>query len=211
MGQGVVGWQKRRGGWQRVGLNHNPRMLQSTLSHRSVAPRRSPSTRRLSGRLALSDAVAVLVWLAAGAAASYGVLHGLGQRPDVPLPMPPVTAWPVDTTMVARALGATTSSSQPTPQVVAESASPSRYAVLGVVAPTASGSGSGVALVSVDGQRPLPYRAGAVLDGRWQVQSVQRQAVVLVAMAGANGAVPHGTAPLTQTLRVPDPASLSPR
>jgi general secretion pathway protein C len=154
--------------------------------------------------------VAVLVWLAAGAAASYGVLHGLGQRPDVPLPMPPVTAWAVDTAMVARALGATTSTNaQPAPQVVAEPAGPSRYTVLGVVAPTASDSGSGVALVSVDGQRPLPYRVGAVLDGRWQVQSVQRRAVVLVAMAGA--AVPQGTAPLTQTLRVPDPASLSPR
>lgn len=205
-----MGWQKRRGGWQRVGLNHNPRMLQSTSSHRSVAPRRSPSAHRLSGRLALSGAVAVLVWLAAGAAASYGVLHGLGQRPDVPLPMPPVTAWAVDTAMVARALGATTSTNaQPAPQVVAEPAGPSRYTVLGVVAPTASDSGSGVALVSVDGQRPLPYRVGAVLDGRWQVQSVQRRAVVLVAMAGA--AVPQGTAPLTQTLRVPDPASLSPR
>lgn len=154
----------------------------------------------MSGRLAWSGTMAVLVWLVAGAAVAYGVLHGLGQRPDVPLPVPPVAAWPVDTAVVARALGAR--ASQPVSQVVAESAGPSRYAVLGVVAPAGSGTGSGVALIAVDGQRPLPYRVGAVVDGQWQVQSVQRQAVVLVATAVANGA-----APLTQTLRVPDPAS----
>jgi general secretion pathway protein C len=166
----------------------------------------------MSGRLAWSGAVSVLVWLAAGAAVAHGVLHGLGQRADVPLPAPPVAAWQVDTGVVAKALGAQANSSS-TP-VAAEPVGQARYALLGVVAPAAVGlesgpaSSSGVALIAVDGQRALPYRVGAVLDGRWQVQSVQRRAVVLAATNGANG---DTSTTQTQTLRVPEPGAVTGR
>jgi len=36
-----------------------------------------------------------------------------------------------------------------------------------------------VALIAIDGQRPGTYRVGAVVDGRWAVQSVERRTVVL--------------------------------
>ena len=155
----------------------------------------------------------MLVWLAAGAAVAHGVLHGLGQRADVALPAPPVAAWQVDTPLVAKALGAKAHSS-PT-SVAAEPAGQSRYTLLGVVAPAATGSSlaaessSGVALIAVDGQRALPYRVGAVVDGRWQVQSVQRRAVVLAAIGQATATA--DTTVTTQTLRVPEAGAAASR
>jgi general secretion pathway protein C len=95
----------------------------------------------------------------------------------------------VDTRAVARALGAP----QNAVVAAATAAAPSRYVLTGVVAPAATGfsteggTGSGVALIAIDGQRPSPYRVGAVLDGRWRVQSVERRSVVLQPAQGLGG------------------------
>ena len=178
---------------------------------------------RMAGRVGWADttglgqrvpgAVSVLLWLAAGAAMALGVLHGLGQRPDVTLPAPPSAPWAVDTPAVARALGARATAAAPV--AAAPVVADNRYALLGVVA--AAGGGSGVALIAVEGQRPQPYRVGAVLDGRWQVRAVQRRSVELVAhgatqpvTAGA-GAGAEATQPPVLTLSLPLPPSLLPR
>jgi len=61
----------------------------------------------------------------------------------------------------------------------------SRFKLLGVVAPQAAqGSGSGVALITVDGM-PRAVRVGAVVDGDWKLVSVEKRAATI----GRDGAV----------------------
>ncbi len=79
-----------------------------------------------------------------------------------------------------------------------------RWHLLGVVAPANAGSsGSGVALIAVEGQRAAPYRVGAVLDERWVVRSVGRTAVELSAQIAPSSV---GAAPTVLTLTVPQRA-----
>jgi hypothetical protein len=119
--------------------------------------------------------VAVLVWLCAGFVVTSVVLRWLGQRPTLLVPVQATASVLADTQAVARALGAQAPSSAP----VASSATPSRYVLTGVVAPAGGGQSSGVALIAIEGQRPGTYRVGAVLDGRWAVQTVGHRSVVL--------------------------------
>lgn len=150
-----------------------------------------------SGQRWASGVAAVLVWLAAGAVVAYGVMHGMGRGPVVALPVVAAADSEVDPAAVARALGARSSpvvsASEPAPVDTA-----GRYSLLGVVAP-ASASDSGVALVAVDGQRPVPYRVGAVVDGRWVVTSVNQRSV---ALAPATGVAPTAAG---FTLTLPEP------
>jgi general secretion pathway protein C len=123
----------------------------------------------------------------AGFSVAYWVLRWMGQSPVTPVPVSVPALQPVDTHAVARALGAQRAAAPATTAVQASS----RYSLAGVVAPAATGrsspvaEGSGVALIAVDGQRPSPYRVGAVLDGRWKVHSVERRSVVLRPVQGA--------------------------
>ena len=127
--------------------------------------------------------VAFAVWLLVGFSVVYLLLRWFGQAPATQLPVSAGLSviQGVDTQAVAHALGAPRASAA---AAVAASA-PSRYALTGVVAPvsgahsTQTASPSGVALIAVDGQRPSPYRVGAVLDGRWRVHAVERRSVVL--------------------------------
>lgn len=144
---------------------------------------------------------AVLVWLAAGASMAYGVMHGLGQGPSVALPVTAAPDQALDVQAVARALGARLAPLvQASGPALAEPGG--RYSLLGVVSP-ATASDSGVALIVVDGQRPLPYRVGAVVDGRWVVQSVGKRTVVLVPQPGVPAAA-SGTAEAGLTLALPE-------
>jgi general secretion pathway protein C len=137
-------------------------------------------------------AVAFLVWLMAGFSVAFGVLRWMGQTPATPVPVAVPAVQPVDTGAVARALGAQRASAP----AAAVASAPSRYVLTGVVAPAGTGrssqggAGSGVALIAIEGQRPSPYRVGAVLDGRWRVQSVERRSVVLQPVQGPD----HGPA-----------------
>ena len=115
------------------------------------------------------------MWLCAGFVLTYVVLHWMAQRPATLVPVQATAAVGADTQAVARALGAQSIQAAP----VAPAAAPSRYVLTGVVAPAGGGQSSGVALIAIDGQRPGTYRVGAVLDGRWAVQTVERRSVVL--------------------------------
>ena len=148
--------------------------------------------------------VTVLVWLAAGACVAYWVMRGLGQGSATPVPVAPAAAVAVDSQAVARALGARALVQNTALAAPVQADAASRYAVLGVVAPANAGSsGSGVALIAVEGQRAAPYRVGAVLDERWVVRSVGRTAVELSAQIAPSSV---GAAPAVLTLTVPQRA-----
>lgn len=135
---------------------------------------------------------AVLVWLAVGASVAYGVMHGLGRGAAAPVPAATPVAKEVDSQAVARALGARATAPAAAPASVDTAG---RYRLLGVVAPDKA-SGSGVALLAVQDQRPLPFRVGAVVDGQWVVQAVGKRSVQLAPrQPGAGG---------TLTLALPD-------
>lgn len=145
---------------------------------RMSSVRSSPSAPLFAGRAAprwLPWGVALLVWLCAGFVVAYVALRWLGRSPVTAVPVPSVQAVAVDTQAVARALGAREQRVEPVVLAVA----PTRYVLTGVVSPVAGGQRSGVALIAIDGQRPGTYRVGAVVDGRWAVQSVERRTVVL--------------------------------
>ncbi len=140
---------------------------------------------------------AVVVWAAAGASVAYGVVHGLGRAASEPLAVAAPAPKEVDSQAVARALGARAAASPASGAVPPADAG--HYRLLGVVAP-AKASDSGVALLAVQDQRPLPFRVGAVVDGRWQVRSVGKRSVVLAPYVV--GAVTGSTG--TITLSLPD-------
>jgi len=171
----------------RQGLNHNGRMLQSSSL---LTPRRGSPTAGLAGR-GLHRwgpiGVAWCVWLLAGFSVAYWALRWMGQDPATPVPVTFAAPSAVDSQAVARALGA--QSAVPLAAPVAVNA-PSRYELAGVVAPVGVVPGAGVALIAVDGQRPSPYRVGAVLDGRWRVHAVERRGVVLHPLQGDASAAP---------------------
>lgn len=188
-------------------------MLPTPIAAATATPAADPTTTRRATRMAgrvggvggagwaarVPAAVSFLLWLAAGAVVAFGVLHGWGQRADVALPAPPSVPWAVDTSAVARALGARPASSV---AAVAQPVADSRYTLLGVVAPTGTDSQSGVALIAVDGQRPQPHRVGAPVDGRWRVSAVHRRTVELEALVLEGAA--SGAAPARQTLSLPE-------
>jgi general secretion pathway protein C len=77
---------------------------------------------------------------------------------------------------MARLLGA---------EAVAQAAAPdaaSRFRLTGIIA---SGSGHGVALLSIDGKPAKPYRVGSQLETGWMLQSVETRRVALATDAKA--------------------------
>jgi general secretion pathway protein C len=132
----------------------------------------------------LPVAVALLVWLLAGFSVAYWALRWVGQSPATPVPAAVPAPGQVDSQSVAKALGAQTAVA-----VAAPVAAPTRYVLTGVVAPAGQAGGSGVALIAIEGQRPSPYRVGAVLDGRWRVHAVERRSVVLQPVVGDGAGV----------------------
>ena len=124
-----------------------------------------------------------LLWLAAGLSTGYWVLHAVGRSPVTPLAVAPPPAIQVDSSAVARVLGA--------PPLVASAPSApavtgTQYNLLGVVASSADG---GAALIGVNGQPPRPYRVGASLEGGLVLQAVSRRSVRLGASMGGPATV----------------------
>jgi general secretion pathway protein C len=139
----------------------------------------------------------VLVWGLAGYAMLYWGLR-LTREADGPVRTPlPVATADIDTTAVARALGAGggTPAAAPVPDVNA------RYVLVGVLAGAATPEGHGVALIAVEGQKPRPFAVGAVVEGQWVVQRVTARGATLVPQ-GASAAEGAGL-----TLSMPDPQS----
>ncbi|MEY4979207.1 MAG: hypothetical protein RLZZ352_1477 [Pseudomonadota bacterium] len=119
--------------------------------------------------------VAGLLWLMVGLSATYWVLLVWGRTPLVPVSAAPLALPVTESAVVARALGwqPVPTTAQQAPAAVAES---SRYVLLGVVT---HGRDQGVALIAYDGQRPRPYRVGAVLESGLVLQKVDRRGVRL--------------------------------
>jgi len=121
---------------------------------------------------------AFLLWALAALSASFwftqvsGTSHHATSAttlaPDVPA---------VQTADLARVFGpagmaSTTMSAAANPAVDAAA----RLRLLGVVANRAQ---AGVALISVDGQPPRPYRVGSALEGGWKLQKVSTRSATL--------------------------------
>lgn len=138
---------------------------------------------------------AVLVWGLAGYAALYWGLR-LTREADGPVRTPlPVSTADIDTSAVARALGAGGSA----PAAVPVADVNARYVLVGVLAGSATSDGHGVALIAVEGQKPQPFAVGAVVDGQWVVRRVTARGATLVPQ-GASAAEGAGL-----TLSMPDP------
>ncbi|MCB2039524.1 MAG: hypothetical protein KDH48_01355 [Rhodoferax sp.] len=134
-----------------------------------------------------SRILAFLLWTLAALSAAYWLLKIVG------LSEAPVTAGAVnaetpsiDVPMLARALGpdnaAPTSAALAPPSPLAQDPG-GRMRLLGVVAGRTSG---GVALISIEGQHPRPYRVGSVIDERYKLTQVAtRSATLAPTQAGA--------------------------
>lgn len=122
------------------------------------------------------------VWLLAAGSAAFWALR-LGSAPESigrPAAAPRVAAA-VDSQAIATLLGGGPSApalaaAAPTPAIA------SRFNLIGVVAEARSGSGA--ALIAVDGKPPRPYRVGALVDEGLVLQSVQGRRAVLATQPG---------------------------
>ncbi len=127
-----------------------------------------------------SRILAFLLWVLAALSAAYWLLKIVG------LSEAPVTAGAVnadtpaiDVRMLARALGP---DATPTDRVLAVQAQPpahnpgDRMRLLGVVAGRTTG---GVALISIEGQHPRPYRVGSLVDDSYKLTRVAARSATL--------------------------------
>ena len=123
------------------------------------------------------------VWaLAAASVVYWGLLIRSPAGGPVLAMVPSVSAAPVDPARLARLLGAVDG-----PVAVATVASASsRFALIGVVAAT---SGSGAALIAVDGKPAKSYRVGTSVDTGYVLKSVGPRIAVLAAALDAPAAV----------------------
>ena len=99
-------------------------------------------------------------------------------RPALPLPETRDELPAANATVVARLLGQGDAQSDAT----APPDAASRFRLTGIIA---SGSGRGVALVSIDGKPPKPYHEGSKLEEGWMLQSVEPRRIALAADAKA--------------------------
>ena len=154
----------------------------------------NPSMRADGNQLfGVRAATFVVAALAAASAAYWGLrLVGTGDTGGLVQTTGMPAAQAVDSQAVARALGGAVAADAAAlaPPVVAAAAS-SRFALLGVVADSAS---SGAALISIDGKPARPFRVGATVDGSLVLQSVTARKAKL-----ASGAA----APVEVTLELP--------
>lgn len=80
---------------------------------------------------------------------------------------------------------------------------PSRFRLLGVVAPKRAHDGRGVALIAIDGKPPRAFPVGATIDGDLVLQSVSLRTAAIGPAQGAQTVVlevPRLPAPATGTL-----------
>jgi general secretion pathway protein C len=129
-----------------------------------------------------------LLLLAIAATATYWILQFTARRtpPEQVVAVPPGNRMsrtqPVDMSGVASLFGAS-----------GAAASPARLRLAGVIAE--GGRGSGVALLSIDGQPAVAYRAGEPMDDQMTLAEVHADRVI-VTMPGGN-----------QDIRLPEQAA----
>lgn len=111
------------------------------------------------------------IWaLALACAGFWGLKLSAPARGAVFAPPPPAAAAPIDTRLVARALGVPDASATP----VASAAS--RFILQGVVA---GRSHRGAALIAVDGRPARPYRVGTLVAPGYVLRSVSPRRATL--------------------------------
>jgi general secretion pathway protein C len=98
--------------------------------------------------------------------------------PALPLPAARDELPAASATLVARLLG----QGDVTAEATAAPSAASRFQLTGIIA---SGSGRGVALVSIDGKPPKPYHEGSKLEEGWMLQSVEPRRIALAPDAKA--------------------------
>ncbi len=158
------------------------------------------------------------VWALVAAAAVAWSLRVFVQPQPVPAGAQLADATPVLQADLTRLLGA-----DPAPAATAEPDAaapppPSRFALLGVVAPRhAAGQGrstrEGVALIAIDDQPPRAYRVGARVDGDTVLQAVSARGAELGPRGGPVQValqLPPLPPPATGTLPAAAPAGASP-
>ena len=143
-------------------MNHNPRML---ATRTSLVLASSASSRWVL------PVASLLVWGGVAFSAVTWVLRGSAVN-DTGVAVTPVAqaVSEVNTSAVARSLGAVTAQSAAAP------GADNRFQLQGVVAGDAA---QGAALLVVDGKPAKPYRVGATVAEGWVLQSVQGRRVSL--------------------------------
>lgn len=106
------------------------------------------------------------LWAAAGASTVYWGLKLSAQAPALPVAVAAPEPVAPDAQALARLLGAVPAAP------VAAPAAASRFALVGVLAGTASGGGA--ALIAIDGKPAKPYRVGAELEPGLVLQALGR-------------------------------------
>jgi general secretion pathway protein C len=120
--------------------------------------------------LALLLAATVVFWIMRWPSAEIGPALPLAQvRDELPA---------ANSTLMARLLG----QADVTEEAKAAPSAASRFLLTGIIA---SGRGRGVALVSIDGKPPKPYREGSQIEEGWMLQSVEPRSIALATDAKA--------------------------
>ncbi|MDO8457602.1 MAG: hypothetical protein Q7T07_11910 [Burkholderiaceae bacterium] len=122
--------------------------------------------------------ITLTVWLVAVLCVVYWAMKFVTVKPVTANSAAIAPAVVVDSTAVAKLLGATNSIAG---QTVITPAS-SNYALFGLAV---TGSGTGVALIATDGKPAKPYRVGSNVADDWVLKSVSRTGVVLAASVSA--------------------------
>ncbi|MDO8767429.1 MAG: hypothetical protein Q7K57_01720 [Burkholderiaceae bacterium] len=135
------------------------------------------------------------MWLLAVLCGAYWVLKFASVKPVSANSAAVAPAVVVDSTAVAKLLGATNSIAGQ-PGIMPAS---SNYALFGLAV---TGSGTGVALIATDGKPAKPYRVGSNVADNWVLKSVSRTEAILASAMNA----PDG---MKLELPVRRPASVS--
>ncbi len=149
---------------------------------------------------------AFLLWALAALSASFWFTQVRGTShlattattlvPDTP------SVQTADLARVFGPAGTATATMAATPNPVVNAAA--RLRLLGVVANRAQ---TGVALISVDGQPPRPYRVGSALEGGWKLQKVSTRSATLIPADSGGAPVTIELTPLAGALNGGVPAS----
>lgn len=131
---------------------------------------------------------AFAAWMLAAAAAVYWGLKLSAPAASRPAAATARAAAAADPAAIARLLG----SNPAAPAAPAQPSLASRFALLGIAAQ----GDAGVALISVDGKPPKPYRVGAQVEHGLVLQSVQARRALLGPADGAQAALALDLPPL---------------
>jgi general secretion pathway protein C len=120
---------------------------------------------------------AFVIWAVVTLSATFWAMRLLVRPPSAPPHAVPAGDTAVARGDLSRLFGATASAGAP---VVAAPAVSSRFRLVGVAAPKAGSSATGgVALISVDGKPPRPYRVGAAVDGDLTLRAIDLRTAAL--------------------------------